>query len=377
MWRLKQKEIASNKPPKDAKPMRLISFKTMPLTYHRPKQKSRQYQQQHNKRQFGKAKTEQALTIAAEEKAFRHQSEQVATATANKIKQQFGFIADPNKTLLHNASSALANTPTWYYFSRPSHLTFHDFTQQKQPAKTLRSLLGLGLKFIPTPRRTNTWKNLKDTSMPNFQRAIHLRFHFAGTTTTSDETYDPKMYVRSKWTPLHWTLPPVVLKERLDKFSHSLDKLFIKPIGKTNLLPYQTHTLQQLQRQQDFLICPCDKNLGPAIIECNNYINIAMRDHLLNGRTYRHLSDADCVNHKQRLKKEIKAWMKTYNKTITKMECAFLKQGLEHNKKAFAGFYLSLKAHKLKLGQNVTHLKSQPIVACPGSLLHPLGIWTD
>ena len=69
--------------------------------------------------------------------------------------------------------------------------------------------------------------------------------------------------------------------------------------------------------------------------------------------------------------------MKTYNKTITKMECTFLKQGLEHNKKAFAGFYLTRKAQKLKLGQNVPHLNSRPIVACPGSLLHPLGIWTN
>ena len=59
------------------------------------------------------------------------------------------------------------------------------------------------------------------------------------------------------------------------------------------------------------------------------------------------------------------------------MERAFLKQGLKDNKKAFAGFYLTLKAHKLKPGQNVTHLKSRPIVACLGSLLHPLGIWTD
>ena len=162
----------------------------------------------------------------------------------------------------------------------------------------------------------------------------------------------------SKWTPLHWTLPPVVLKEHLHKFSHSLDKLFKKRIGKTRLLPYQTRTLQQLQQQLDFLIGTCDKNLGPAIIECNDYINVAMRDHLLDGRTYRCLSDADCVNHHQHLKNEIKAWMKTYNKTITKMERTFLKQGLEHNKKAFAGFYLTLKAHKLKPGQNVMHLKS-------------------
>ena len=47
------------------------------------------------------------------------------------------------------------------------------------------------------------------------------------------------------------------------------------------------------------------------------------------------------------------------------------------NKKAFAGFYLTLKAHKLKPGQNVTHLKSRPIVSCPGRQLLPLGIWAD
>ena len=102
-----------------------------------------------------------------------------------------------------------------------------------------------------------------------------------------------------------------------------------------------------------------------------------MRDHLLDGRTYQRLSDADCTNHKQHLEHEIKSWIKTYNKTLTKMERAFLKQGLEQNQKVFAGFYLTLKAHKLKPGQNMTHLKNRPIVTCPSSLLHPLGIWTD
>ena len=103
--------------------------------------------------------------------------------------------------------------------------------------------------------------------MPNFQRAIHLCFRFAGTTNSSDEPYDPKMYVRSNWTPPHWTKPPVVLDKRLEKFSSTLDKLFKKRTGKPNLLPYQTRALQQLQQQQDFLICPCDKNLGLVIIE--------------------------------------------------------------------------------------------------------------
>ena len=122
--------------------------------------------------------------------------------------------------------------------------------------------------------------------MPKFQRAIHLRFHFAGTATSSDDSYYPKMYVRSNWTPPYWTLPPVVLKERLDKFSTTLNKLFKKRMAKTNLLTYQTRALQSLQRQPHFLICPCNKSLGPAIIERDDYIKIAMRDHLLDGRTY-------------------------------------------------------------------------------------------
>ena len=48
-WRLKQKEIATSKPPKDAKPTRSIGFKTTPLTTHQPTRKSRRYQQRHNK----------------------------------------------------------------------------------------------------------------------------------------------------------------------------------------------------------------------------------------------------------------------------------------------------------------------------------------
>ena len=106
--------------------------------------------------------------ITIVEENLIHRSEQAVTTVHNKLKQQFGFVTDPNKTLLHNSSTTLAHTPTWYYFSRPSHLAFHDFTRSKKPAKNLRSLLGLCLKFIPAPRYTNTWKKLRELSMPKF-----------------------------------------------------------------------------------------------------------------------------------------------------------------------------------------------------------------
>ena len=59
------------------------------------------------------------------------------------------------------------------------------------------------------------------------------------------------------------------------------------------------------------------------------------------------------------------------------MERAFIQEELKSNQSPFARFYLTLKAHKLKPGQTVDQLKSRPIVSCPGSLLHGLGVWVD
>ena len=268
--------------------------------------------------------------------------------------------------------------PTWYYFSRPSNMAFHDFTKRHKPQQNLRSLLGLGLKFIPTPSLTNFWSRLKQSSYDRLFRSVHLRFHFAGKPPSEGTTtYDPKIYVHSTWTPPHWTIPPIALEERLTRFSSALNKLFKMRKGKTNLLPHQHRALRMLQQQQTFLIVPCDKNLGPGIIERHDYLKIAMRDHLSDTTTYKSLTTSEIDRYSSDMTKNILGWMKTHHKTLTKMERAFLRKKLKSNQSPYARFYLTLKAHKLKPGQTVDHLKSRPIVSCPGSLLHGLGVWVD
>ena len=120
MRRLQQKEIPRSKSstsPKPTWPPNNNNKKAVTLgsssTHYRTARKSRRYQQRYYKRQSRKIEREQAITITAEEKNFNQRSEQAATAITNKIKQQLGFVADPKKTLLHNASSTLATTPTW------------------------------------------------------------------------------------------------------------------------------------------------------------------------------------------------------------------------------------------------------------------------
>ena len=268
--------------------------------------------------------------------------------------------------------------PTWYYFSRPSNMAFHDFTKRHKPQKNLRSLLGLGLKFIPTPSLTNSWSRLKKSSYDRLFHYIHLRFHFAGKPPSEGTTsYDPTLYVHSTWTPPHWTIPPIALEERLSRFSTALNKLFKTRKGKTNLFPHQHRALRTLQQQQTFLIVPCDKNLGPVIIECHDYLIIAMRDHLSDTTTYKSLTTSEIDRYSSEIKKHILGWLKKYNKKLTKIERAFLRKELKSNQSPYARFYLTLKAHKLKPGQTVDQLKSRPIVSCPGSLLHGLGVWVD
>ena len=247
-----------------------------------------------------------------------------------------------------------------------------------QTRKNLRSLLGLELKFIPTPSLTNSWSRLKTSSYDRLIRSVHLRFHFAGKPPNEGTTsYDPKLYVNSKWTPPHWTIPPVALEECLSRFSTALNKLFKTRKGKTNLLSHQHRALRMLQQQQTFLIIPCDKNLGPAIIEHHDYLKIAMRDHLSDTTTYNSLSTSEIDRYSSEINKNILDWLKTYNKKLTKMKCDFIREELKSNQSPFACFYLTLKAHKLKPGQTVDQLKSRPIVSCPGSLLHVLGVWVD
>ena len=48
--------------------------------------------------------------------------------------------------------------------------------------------------------------------------------------------------------------------------------------------------LEYLKKPKDFIINPCDKNLGPAIIEREMYIKSILNEHLLKGEAYTKLT---------------------------------------------------------------------------------------
>jgi len=259
----------------------------------------------------------------------------------------------------------MSTLPTWFYFERPTHLAFHDLTSTTTPPKNLRSLLGLGSKFCPTPAKTTS--DISST-VDRFNRDIELRAFF-GNSDINDDGFDKKLYVKSSWTPPPWKIPPEVT-DRAKTFTDALKSTFKKRHGRPNLLGYQRDMLRELRQRDDILIVQCDKNLGPACIEKEKYIELAFRDHLGDKSTYKLIPPTRVDASKERIRTLLTKWIKKNKKVLTPGEKRFLRHHLKTNEEPFPVFYLLMKVHKLPL-------KTQPIVSCIGSLLHPLGVWID
>ena len=90
----------------------------------------------------------------AQEEASRRHSDSLIRA---EVKKAFGFVPDPSLSPFHNAvrlrakcsTSNLSNVSTM-----PTNMAFHDLTPNKSAPKNAKSLLGLGPKFICTPKFT-------------------------------------------------------------------------------------------------------------------------------------------------------------------------------------------------------------------------------
>lgn len=131
--------------------------------------------------------------------------------------------------------------PCWYYFDRPTHLAFHDLTTIIPPPKHLQSLLGLGLKFCPTPSFSTPSVT---HSLDHFRRDLFCKTYFAGKPLNNSD-YDAKLHTPSNWIPQDWMIPHSIHR-RFRNFASSLQSKFHKKRCPSNLLWHQRLALASL-----------------------------------------------------------------------------------------------------------------------------------
>jgi hypothetical protein len=97
-------------------------------------------------------------------------------------------------------------------------------------------------------------------------------------------SYISQIYVKLQgWNP---PPAPITVENRLTDFEKLLEKAIQKnkkrrKINATNLTQSQQKTLYTLKHNNDFIIMPTDKNLGPAIMNRDDYIKQCLTEHLL------------------------------------------------------------------------------------------------
>jgi hypothetical protein len=203
-----------------------------------------------------------------------------------------------------------------------------------------------------------------------FRKDLYTKSIFAGipSTWTPDQ-----LYVKSDdWDPPN-ELTEMSLKARTSYFLRCLKQSFRSRRVSSNLSPIQLHTLSILEKSKDFIVCPTDKNLGPCILEREQYIQQVFC--LLNDKdTYLRLSEFDASCFQTQLQGKLQAWFQKYIWIISSEDWKYLERTSNASNKSLdqlcAHFYIMPKIHK-------SPWKPRPIVSYAGSFLYGLGKWLD
>ena len=105
---------------------------------------------------------------------------------------------------------------------------------------------------------------------------------------SADSYKRPPFWIPSDCQPRDKDIP-ILFRTRISNFIDKMHSLFKKKRNSTNLL----HALCFLRHTSDFVVLKTDKNLGPAILERDIYIQKALAEHLSETTTYRRLTELE------------------------------------------------------------------------------------
>lgn len=298
---------------------------------------------------------------------------------SNKIQDSYGFTAHPNFTKTKNFNNAInsiskhCHSNNQLHLLQPKNLSVHNLCKDNPPPLGTKNLLGLGLKFCLATPKANP--NIKQCLR---QMAYKIRTkHYLTQNNTNNKnnidnasSYIPQIYVKLQG----WNPPPtsITVENRLTDFEKLLETAIQnnkrRKSNATNLTQSQQKTLNTLKHNFDFIIMPTDKNLGPAIMNRDDYIEQCLTEHLLTPH-YKQLCKTTAMEKLNSIKTFLINTLHTHKHQLTPTEVTYFSRSLKLPHR-IPIFYGMPKVHK-------TPMALRPVVSCIKSFLSIFSNWLD
>jgi len=298
------------------------------------------------------------------------------------IQKRYDFICDPNVTPTKNFTNSInslsktsaittntmaLNETEHTLHLQPKNLSVHNLCNDYSLPLGTQQLLGLGLKYCVSTAKPNP--NLKQClkKLAYRIRTKHWLLHQNPENTTP---FIPQLYVKLKG----WNPPPATSNTEhcMTEFEKKLKKAVnlntrkIKYIS--NLNHNQQQTLNKLRSDDNIIIMPTDKNLGPAIMNRNRYIEQCLTEHLLTPQ-YCQLTKKTALTRIESTKNLLLNNLQKYKNQLSSPELTYFTRSCKAQHR-MPIFYGMPKVHK-----NPTTLR--PVVSCINSYLSIFSNWLD
>jgi len=282
--------------------------------------------------------------------------------------EQFGFQANPCSSIRQNFNTAIKNenlnTPML-----PTNLTFHDLTIPGSLPPNTKQLLGLNLKFCVA---SNFLPNTINKTIRNLAYSIRTKEALKEANIHQNSTYIKQIYLKN---PL-WNPPPasIEIEDKITEFEKAIKKahnnLILRHEKSTlrNLTKMQLQVLTELKSNNDIIIKPTDKNLGPAVMQKDAYIRQVLEEHLLTD-DYLQLTEEEAKRKIDNLKLTLISLINNSQNLLSQAERTFFQRSfkLRHRLPIFYGLP---KVHK-------DPVKLRPVVSNTNSFLAIFSTWLD